>query len=627
MNFNPIFAGILASSRRSGGGGGGGSAPAVTASPVIISTPTVGSPCTYVTGSYSGSPSPSVTARQWLLDDVPISGATGTTYTPVSGDVGHVLKIRETASNVNGSVQGTSAGVTVQAASSYTITADFAMTRTDGFMPVQVTFDAGAGLTTTNVTELNAAGGVDMQLYYVWDYGDNQGKTWAISGQPKNSDAGAPVQAHIYDDADGTTAGDKTVTLTVYGGHPWQAGGQSRMQTIVYDVGAAVWVDPAGGTNYNTYICATSHSPSSSFSTDLAAGKWTLLQTGRIASAPVQKTFTCKAYSAANTLVVNPTGTDDGTVPGATYRSTMPNAATANGKLTLVKRGMTGLTIPQFTGTQYGAFKAYGSGAKPSLSPNIYTAAAGQAAGTNSSYSDFQIPANGINAFGKALCLRIDVVCPNSLSVVADAGASAGNGEPTADFSTYSDVALVDCNIKSTYGGPSYNWYGAMEYLTIMGCDFQGAGDHELRAGALWRSVIAHNRFRGDNPSSSDILKIHAGSTQNVYNGPGSTVVDTANPLTKTTSRVTIAYNEGFSATSTSYMFIHPAPQNTNQAEGVFKVWVEYNWMAAAPGTGAAYGGGRDIAIRRNQNKAGSAFTHGTGHSGPTGWTTPYYLR
>lgn len=503
-----------------------------------------------------------------------------------------------------------------------TITADFEMTRTSGFMPVQVTFDAGM-VTTTTVSQFNTAGGVDMQLYYVWDFGDNQGKTWAISGQPKNSEAGAPVQAHVYDDADGTTAGDKTITLTVYGGHPWQAGGQTRMQSIVYDVGAAVWVDPAGGSNYNTYICATQHSPNASFAVDLAASRWTLLQTGRISST-VQKTFTCKTYSAANTLVVNPTGTDDGSFPGATYRSTMPNAATASGKMTYVARGMSGLTIPNFTGTQYGAFRAYGSGAKPVVT-GFTTATTGQAAGTNSSYSDFQI-ADSIFTRGKSLLLRVDITSPLQNTVNAD-GAASGNGEPTADFSTYSDVALVDCNLTNAFAGAGYNWYGASEYMTIMGCDLQGSGDHEVRTGGTWRAVFAHSRFRGNNPSASDLLKLHAGSVLNVYNGPGSPVVDPTQPLTKTTSRMTIAYNEGFSATSTSYLFIHPAPQNSGQAEGIFKVWIEYNWMAAAPGTGAAYGGGRDIAIRRNQNKAGSAFTYGTGHSGPSGWTSPSYFR
>lgn len=88
------------------------SAPTVIAAPVILGTPTDGTPTSYVTGTYGGSPTPSVT-RQWRLNGVDIGGATGPTYTPVPGDVGGTLTVRETATNASGSVQSTSAGVVV----------------------------------------------------------------------------------------------------------------------------------------------------------------------------------------------------------------------------------------------------------------------------------------------------------------------------------------------------------------------------------------------------------------------------------------------------------------------------------------------------------------------------------
>jgi hypothetical protein len=98
-------------------------APAVVSAPVILGTPTVGTPVSFVPAAFSGSPLPSVT-RQWTLDGVDIGGATGTTYTPVIGDVGGLLRIRETATNTEGSISSTSAPVAVQdvAVTSYHLT-------------------------------------------------------------------------------------------------------------------------------------------------------------------------------------------------------------------------------------------------------------------------------------------------------------------------------------------------------------------------------------------------------------------------------------------------------------------------------------------------------------------------
>jgi hypothetical protein len=90
-------------------------APVFASAPVIIGTPTVGAVCSYVSGIYTGNPTPNVT-RQWTLDGVDIGGATGSTYTPASGDATHLLRVRETATNALASVSSTSASGTVAAA-------------------------------------------------------------------------------------------------------------------------------------------------------------------------------------------------------------------------------------------------------------------------------------------------------------------------------------------------------------------------------------------------------------------------------------------------------------------------------------------------------------------------------
>ena len=93
--------------------GGAGNVPVFTSNPSILSTPTVGSPTAYLSGTYTGTPPITVT-QQWNLNGTPVGGAT---YTPVSGDVGKTLTVVEAIQNAyGGPVYATSAGATVVAA-------------------------------------------------------------------------------------------------------------------------------------------------------------------------------------------------------------------------------------------------------------------------------------------------------------------------------------------------------------------------------------------------------------------------------------------------------------------------------------------------------------------------------
>lgn len=95
-----------------GGGDGAAVAPAFSVAPQLAGTPQVGAAVGYVSGTAVGTPTPTLSG-QFLLDGVPIAGATGATYTPVSGDTGRSLSYRQTATNSAGSVVSTSAAATV----------------------------------------------------------------------------------------------------------------------------------------------------------------------------------------------------------------------------------------------------------------------------------------------------------------------------------------------------------------------------------------------------------------------------------------------------------------------------------------------------------------------------------
>jgi hypothetical protein len=67
-----------------------------TSPPAVLGTPRFDSPATADPGSWS--PEPESTTYQWLVDGEPVAGATGPSYTPRLGDVGHGLSVSVTAS-------------------------------------------------------------------------------------------------------------------------------------------------------------------------------------------------------------------------------------------------------------------------------------------------------------------------------------------------------------------------------------------------------------------------------------------------------------------------------------------------------------------------------------------------
>lgn len=98
---------------------GAGSAPYNLVPAMISSDTTPTNPGAVLTvsstGAWSGDPAPSQTAGQWRRDDVDIPGQTGTSYTVVTDDIGHVISYRETFSNAVGADNSTSSGITVTA--------------------------------------------------------------------------------------------------------------------------------------------------------------------------------------------------------------------------------------------------------------------------------------------------------------------------------------------------------------------------------------------------------------------------------------------------------------------------------------------------------------------------------
>jgi len=108
-------------------------APVNSVAPVVSGSATQGSTLTSTTGTWSGSPT---YAYQWKRAGTNISGATSSTYATVVGDVGSSVTCTVTATNGGGSASAGSNGVTVTAASSFTINASgYGDTFNNAFVP------------------------------------------------------------------------------------------------------------------------------------------------------------------------------------------------------------------------------------------------------------------------------------------------------------------------------------------------------------------------------------------------------------------------------------------------------------------------------------------------------------
>jgi hypothetical protein len=163
-------------------------APVNTAPPTVAGVAQQGQTLADAHGSWTNSPTGY--SYQWLRCEgalcQPISGATGQTYIPAAGDLGHVIEVQEAASNAGGS--GVPATSTATAA---VITP-----------PLHVS--AGENISTApgEPVSLNGSGSTPAQYIdsYHWDFGDG------FSAQ-------GATATHIYD-----KPGRYTATLTVSDG-------------------------------------------------------------------------------------------------------------------------------------------------------------------------------------------------------------------------------------------------------------------------------------------------------------------------------------------------------------------------------------------------------------------------
>jgi hypothetical protein len=179
-----------------GAGNAATAAPANTSPPWISGAPQEGATLTATDGAWDGSPTSY--AYAWSLCDASganctaISGATGKTYTPVTADVGHTLRVTVKATNGGGSTSATSGRSAVVSSA--------AAPKNTGAPTISGTPQIGSTLTAAEGSWANSP----TTLAYAWERCDANGSACvAIAGATNpgytvtSADAGSTLRVAV----------------------------------------------------------------------------------------------------------------------------------------------------------------------------------------------------------------------------------------------------------------------------------------------------------------------------------------------------------------------------------------------------------------------------------------------
>lgn len=383
-------------------------------------------------------------------------------------------KMQDLAGNLLANFSGTAITNNV---SENTVTADFTLSRSSGAAPFALYVNARSS--TSNITQANnsALGGTFRQLNYDWNFGDPSAGNHAVSGLPRNTQNGGPIAAKVYDGVADGAATSFTITLTVTAGHPWRT--HASTAPTAYVVGDLV---TQGG---DTYVCATSHTPGT-FSTDLAAAKWTLFQTGLIQNSKalsVAVTSGNTTYPTTATIYVSPSANYGSAPSGSTLRTTLPTMA--SNKRILLRNGEGGYGDFDIGGLTDCMVIGVGAGAK--------------AACARVSMSGTRNVVQGISTtLGITAITGTDNMMIGNTIAHSDTGATTiGWGANFTDVYTNCVRAFMVGNTVVGNSNSIASMYGGGRDFVIMDNAVGDAVQHTLRCYGNYGGYIAHNQFNG----------------------------------------------------------------------------------------------------------------------------------
>ena len=426
-------------------------------------------------------------------------------------------------------------------------------------------------------TATTAQSGVDTfrEITYSYDFGDERGQTWAVSGKAKNTQSGGPVSAHVFD-----TAGTYVVKVRAT-----DASGAYSDASVTVTV-----------SNADTF------------------------------------------YATTKTICVSPSNNYTGCPSGAAQQTSMPSGTGWNGKRVLLHRGESFGDIGIQDGNSAVQVGAYGTGAKPIVaSVGVGTwRPSSTAFASDITVMDLESKNGMQQSIGnRVLFLRNKVrTTGNGLSMTFGQldywyrGDSYRVVSQSAFYNAREIFFVENDAVNANNSDASYGVWGDGSRVALLGNRYGNQTMHSVRISACNKCVIEHNEVQG---ISSDgirhALKLH-GMGLNAY-ADGS-INDTSGVGGWASSQVVIANNLFGNASDNNAWTVATSPQNDQYAEGVEKLIIEGNRFVRGKSTSTdAVAGGRMIATRGNSVVSGAAVTTGIGHDGalPTAWKGPYYFK
>lgn len=339
------------------------------------------------------------------------------------------------------------------------ITVALVASRTSGPAPLAVHFSA-IGTTTS----IEGVTDTFRQLIYTFDYGDPGSGTWPISGGSKNSDAGGPLGAHVFE-----TPGTYVVRCT------GSRGGSSGYQEVTITV-----TDPA------------------------------------------------TVYAGTSTVYISPSANYAGAPAGAETRTTMPVIASNKRYMLRRGESFGALNIPHgVTGTQVVAAGSGAKPQVSSIQIGTVAQPPDANFPRDITISDLACSGeiNQSSAASRVLLKGIDQSGTSTITLGSALGYYADPSRYGPTMPNLREMFLVGCYSRGNT--TDFGFTGDMIQSAMLGCDFMTAGQHTARVWGAHQALIAHNALRGVSAGGGrHCLKMHSyGADTFVL---GSTVGDTS---------------------------------------------------------------------------------------------------
>jgi PKD repeat protein len=439
-------------------------------------------------------------------------------------------------------------------------------TRTSGTAPLAVMFDATA--TTGPQSGLDPF----RNIAYRFDFGDEHGEIWSITGASKNVESSGPIAAHVFE-----RPGVYTVALTA---------------------------------------------------TNSIGTRWIKRTTITVLDPDT-------VYAGDKTVCISLTVDYTGCPAGAGRRQTMPTGTQWNGKRVLFKRGQDFSALAAISvqdGNHGVAIGAFGSGS----APQVASVGIGDWRPDTDDFASDIVVADLSTRGGMTAGVATRVLfLRNALTSPQDASSGFYVGDEyftfddpfrhvaTVRFPVASELFFVENSVPGSID-VNANAFGFGARMAWLGNDFGASKYHNLRVVRGYKFAIAHNRMRGiSSDGARHALKLHSG---------GLTAYDDRAAVAGRTwaSRYGIVADNVFgSAAGNNPWTVAVAPQNSAFAEGIEDILVVGNRFVRGQNTTVdLILTGRRITYRDNVLDGGGTVAVESGAHGeslPADWNGPYY--